>query len=326
MKTVVVTGGAGYIGSHIVRLFAEKGWRVISLDRRGTFGFQNDRIHEHITDIRQTEAFEAIFEQYMPLDCVIHCAGELGIARSYEETPLFYSQNVYATETLLNVMVKYGVRKLLYSSSAAVYPQSNTPLQESEPLEPRAMSPYSFTKYICEEKLKLMAELMGLDFVSFRYFNVVGCDTKDAQSVQKYLSIPNLIPALVRAAANGSAIRINGSDYDTPDGTCIRDYVDVRALAQLHFLACEAICAPAWKKEYNGIYNAGSGQGFSVEEMIRLFESATNCRIDRTYAPRRMGDAPYLCANISKTKSVFSWVPDMSLSELFCGLWNHHKL
>lgn len=321
MSTIVVTGGVGYIGSHIVKALAAKGYQVISIDKKRPLGFSGSSVRECTLDICNIESLTQVVERFAPIDCVIHCAGELGIKRSYGEIACFYAQNVYATECLLNVMVKCGVRKILYSSSASVYPHSVVPLRESCVLQPESMSPYSYGKYMCEIKLRLMADLMGIDYVAFRYFNVVGFDSKCAHSAEQYLRIPNIIPLLIRSAKAGVTFHVNGNDYDTPDGTCVRDYVDVEELARLHLLAYEAICSPKWDRKNNGIYNVGSGNGISVEELVRIFEAATMQRLSKDYLPRRAGDAPYLCADISRVQSTFLWTPKCDLYDLFSRLW-----
>ncbi len=301
MNYILITGGNGYIGSHIVKAFAQKGYSIIVVDKvlKKWDGYIN--VMPEICDITNLLTMDEIFTKYKTIDIVIHCAGELGIENSYKNPQLFYDQNVYGTEVLLRMMEKHNVKKVIFSSSAAVYPFVKYAVKENMKLTHK-MSPYAMSKRICEINIELLEKYMGIKYIVFRYFNVMGCDTNDHQLLRQYLKKGNLIPRLVNSLLDNSALYIYGCNYKTNDGTCIRDYIHVMDLAELHVRAYNKM------KEFNfesGIYNAGSGISYSNLELVDICEKLSGKKIDVTFCERREGDTPVLQADMNKTFSTF---------------------
>ena len=321
MKTVIVTGGSGYIGSYIVEIFLKYGYRVVNLDYRAENHVEEKCIFINL-DIRNSAKLLSVFEQFSPIDCVIHCAGELGIERSYIEMELFYSQIVFATDCIINAVIQYHVPRLIFSSSAAVYNEKNSTVSENEHLNPAEMAPYSLYKYICEAKLLSVQSFT--DVCIFRYFNVYGCNNDNGMAMTNYLRSPNIIPRLLCAAKNHTPIYVNGNDYDTTDGTCVRDYIHVNDLATLHLKACLCMQRNTWKKANNVVYNAGSGTPYSVYDLIRIVENVSGSKIKTRIQGKRQGDAPYLCADTRKALSVFDWGPQNSLESHIKNIWEYY--
>ena len=192
MNNIVVTGGSGYIGSHIVNLFAKKGYNVFSLDKEPWAGLYLHRgINPYIVNLQNYNEIVNVFKKIDRIDCIIHCAGELGIQRSYEERELFFSQNVFVTDCMLNIAVQFGVKNFIFASSASVYADSSHPVSTNSRTND-SPSPYSLSKLICEEKIKKVAEYTDLNYLIFRFFNVVGCDSNDNILFNNYLCKPQL--------------------------------------------------------------------------------------------------------------------------------------
>lgn len=321
MKTVIVTGGSGYIGSAIVETFLKHEFRVINLDYRAE-NYEEDKKVSINLDIRDSVKLLSVFERFSPIDCVIHCAGELGIERSYTETELFYSQIVFATDCIINAVHQYHVPRLIFSSSAAVYSEKNRAVSENEHLNTTKMAPYSLYKYMCETKLLSVQSFT--DVCIFRYFNVYGCSDENDLTMLNYLQTPNIIPRLLRSAKDHSPINVNGNDYDTHDGTCVRDYIHISDLATLHLNAYLCMQCDTWEKANNGVYNAGSGTPYSVYDLIRVVENISGVIIQTRLQRKRQGDAPYLCADPKKTLRVFDWTPQNSLESHVQDMWKHY--
>ena len=320
MEKIVVTGGSGYIGSHIVSVFAQAGHDVYSLDRvpRSWSGHQS--INSYVVNLQNYDDTLRILKKIGRVDCIIHCAGELGINRSYAQKDLFYDQNVFVTDCILRAAVALNIRKLFFASSASVYADVYRPVTVDDLLS-NDPSPYSFTKIICEERIKQVARYTDMSFVIFRYFNVVGCDPDDIQAHDHYLDKPNLFPLLAKSCMNDRPLSINGGSYHTKDGTCVRDYINVCDLARLHLSAYEMMSSERWERKLAGIYNAGSGKGYSVKEIIGLCEEVSNKRIVTFESERRLGDSPFLCADIEKTVQTFDWTPEIPVRETFMRLF-----
>jgi len=324
MESILVTGGAGYIGSHIVETFAQYGYHVISVDILNEC-VESENISYYKTDIRNIEELRNIFTINPNIRCVIHCAGELGIERSYNNKELFFNQNVFGTDCVINTMIEFGVDKIIFASSAAVYSDSLLPQDEDSKLH-NDMSPYSYSKCLCERKLEDISQFVGIDYVAFRYFNVVGCNASDKKRLITYLNGTNIVPAMLRAVKSDSLLYINGNDYDTKDGTCFRDYINVEDLARLHLTTYEKMISNEWDKSLNGVYNAGTGKSYSIKELIDECENVTDTKLRVKYSKRRKGDSPFLCANIDKTKSTFNWSPDKKIGTMLSEIWETYKL
>ena len=311
MGKIIVTGGAGYIGSAVANLFCKCGYDVVVIDYN--LKDDTDEIVKINIDIRNQYELDNVFRNNLPIDCVIHCAGELGIERSYAYKELFYDQIVYGTDNVLRMMIKYGVKKLIYSSTAAVYTNVNRPVCESDTINVDQLSPYSLFKYMCEQKIQMLRSCF--DYCCLRYFNVVGIGCDDNNMRTAYLKKNNILPILINSALNNWNFGILGLDYETKDGTCERDYIDLKDLSYLHLAIYVKMNSSLWNKKLNGIYNAGSGKTLSVKELIKLVEKVTCRRILQENKPRRIGDITYLCSDNSKTNKVFEWKPSINIED-----------
>lgn len=320
MNNIIVTGGSGYIGSHIVNLFAKNGYNVFSLDKEPWEQNLHQGINPYIVNLQNYNEIVNVFKEIDRIDCIIHCAGELGINRSYVEKNLFYKQNVFVTDCMLNIAVQFNVKNFILASSASVYADSHHPVSTNSRISD-SLSPYSHSKLICEEKLKRVAEYTDLNYLIFRYFNVVGCDTTANVLFNNYLHKPQLFPRLIQTYVHNSVLQVNGNQYLTSDGTCIRDYINVLDLAELHFLAYNQMVSDKWAQHFNGIYNVGTGRGWSVLEIIDFCKQIMQRPITTSIVKERYGDSQYLCANIESTKKTFDWKPTLSAKDTLASLF-----
>ena len=311
METILITGAAGYIGKQIAYEFVKKGYRVLSLDRKKTGHLTHENIVQYFVDLHNREEVIKVFKENENIGCVIHCAGELGIFKSYNEPGLYFSQNVFCTDCILEIMMLFGVNKIIYASSAAVY-ESDTKPQSEDSLIAKNCSPYAYGKYISEKKLMLLSQYSNISAVAFRYFNVVGCND-DKKEANLYIMKNNLFPNIVNAAYVNRNLLIYGADYDTIDGTCIRDYIHVKDLALLHLKAYECMK----HRCVRGIYNAGTGQSNSVLQVLGAFNKVSGYNINPIFEEQRFGDVPYLCADITKVKEEFNWSPKYTIEHTF---------
>lgn len=321
MANIVITGGSGYIGSHIASIFAKAGHNVYSLDRIYRDWSHCNTIHSCVMDLQDYDEIIRVFKTIDNIDCIIHCAGELGIKRSFKEKKLFYCQNVFVTDCILRVAVDFQVKNLIFASSASVYADLHRPVSVKDAIN-NTPSPYSLTKIICENRIKQVARYKEMNFIIFRYFNVVGCDPLDEHMYDIYINKPNLFPLLIKACKNDTPLMINGAHYNTKDGTCVRDYINVCNLAKLHLLAFERMSTDLWEKRFNGIYNAGVGKGYSVRDIITLCSQVSNKEIRTIETEKRLGDCPYLCADINETVQIFNWSPFYTVEETFRQLFS----
>lgn len=314
MKTIIVTGGAGYIGSHIVPVFARAGYNIISLDLTPRCWGSDLPVSSYIVNLQHYDEIVKVLDSYGNIDGIIHCAGELGIERSFSQKSLFYQQNVLTTDNLLCAAVRYKIKNFIFASSASVYADSSSPVTRDYHISAE-LSPYSMTKVLSEEKIKSVANFIGLNYVIFRYFNVIGCDSEDKISYYQYLQKPNLIPNILKAYTKNECLFINGNNYHTKDGTCVRDYIDVRDLAELHLNAYRAMVSDKWTSSLNGVYNAGSGRAYSVMDVFSLLRQIVGQDIKHAICSMRLGDNPFLCANINYTEKIFNWRPRFSIKD-----------
>lgn len=321
MATVLVTGGAGYIGSHIVKRLLEKEVRTVVLDNLrtghreavvgGTF-IQGDIGDEQI--LRQVFAAHGI-------DSVIHMAADCLVGESVENPLKYFTNNIGKGLKLLSQMLKHKVHKVVFSSSAAVYGNpSRVPIEEDEP--PHPINPYGETKLIFERILESCRAAHGLQYVSLRYFNAAGADP-DGLIGEDHHPETHLIPTVLRALLRkGRTVPLYGTDYDTPDGTCIRDYIHIVDLADAHILALEALDAGRG----SDVFNLGNGKGFSVKEIIQTASQVTGRRIPVVESPRRPGDPPILIASSEKIAKGLGWSPRYgTLEEMIDTAWRWHR-
>ena len=319
---ILVLGGAGYIGSHTALELVKAGNEVVIADNLVT-GYRKaipEGAKFYEGDLRDSDFLDNLFHQEN-IDAVIHFAAYSLVGESVTNPLKYYDNNLYGTKVLLEAMVKNNVGKIVFSSTAATYGEpENIPILESDRTCPT--NPYGETKLAMEKMFKWTAEAHGLRYVSLRYFNACGADESGTIG-EAHNPESHLIP-LILQVPNGKreTISIYGTDYDTPDGTCIRDYIHVTDLAQAHILAVQYL--------NNGgesdIFNLGNGVGYSVREVIETARKVTGHPIPATETSRRAGDPARLVASSEKAKKILGWKPvHDSLEEIIASAWNWHK-
>lgn len=320
MVNILVTGGAGYIGSHACKALTGVGYQPIVLDNL-IYG------HEwavkwgplEVGDILDTTFLDKVFERYQP-DAVIHFAAYAYVGESVTDPAKYYNNNVVGTLTLLDAMRRHCVDKIIFSSSCATYgvPQKRL-ITEAHPQMP--INPYGQTKLIIEKILKDFDGAYGLRSIALRYFNAAGADPEGLIG-ENHDPETHLIPLALDVACNRSAsLSIFGDDYDTHDGTCIRDYVHVSDLAEAHVLALKAL----QRGQATGAYNLGNGSGYSVREVINSVEKVTGHCIETHVLPRRKGDPKALVADSSLVRRSLGWDPKITkLEDIISTAWAWH--
>jgi len=305
MAAVLVTGGAGYVGSHIVRLLAEAGREVVVVD---------DLSEGHRAAVGSVELVESDFAEPATLDAllgsgridyVVHMAAHCEVGQSMVDPAAYYANNVTRSLGLLDAAVRHGVRGIVFSSSAAVYGEPVTvPIAEDHPTRPT--NPYGETKLVFEHALGWYQRAHGLAFVALRYFNAAGAHP-DGSIGEDHARETHLIPLLLQALRPGARpVAIFGTDYPTPDGTCVRDYVHVVDLAQAHLRALEALEAGHVSA---ASLNLGNGEGFSVRQVIDVVEKVTGQAPPTVEGPRRPGDPARLVASATRATELLGWRP-----------------
>lgn len=303
---VLITGGAGYIGSHCNRYFAEKGVETVVLDDLSS-GHR-----EAVTDGRFVEGDfgdRGLLDKVLgaeKFDGIIHFAAFIDVAESVAEPAKYYENNVVKMKTLLDAAVAHGVKHFVFSSTAAVFGEPEyVPIDEAHPKKP--INAYGATKLIGEQMLADYGRAYGLRSCSFRYFNAAG-DSADGRIGEAHNPEHHLIPLVLRASLANRAMKVFGTDYDTRDGSCIRDYVHVEDLAEAHYLGLKYIM----ENDGNHAFNLGSSEGFSVLEILHEAERVTGEPVPHDIADRRPGDPAVLIASNKKAKDVLGWEPKRS--------------
>ncbi|WP_293679526.1 UDP-glucose 4-epimerase GalE [uncultured Phenylobacterium sp.] len=305
--TVLVTGGAGYIGAHTAKALGERGFRPVVFDNL-TSGYREAvRWGELVQgDIRDEAALGRAFTEH-GVQAVIHFAGLIEVGRSTQRPDLFWDINVAGTRSLLTAMQTHGVGRLVFSSSAAVYGQAGRGPLETIPEEaPKTpSSPYGDTKLACEWMIAAQCRAYGLTGVALRYFNAAGADPSGLIG-EAHEPETHLIPlAMAAGLGDGKPLTVFGDDFDTPDGTCLRDYIHVNDLASAHVAALE-VDLPAGAFE---AVNIGTGAGHSVRDVVGAVGRALGRPVPHSTGPRRDGDPPSLVANASRARSLLGWEP-----------------
>jgi UDP-glucose 4-epimerase len=304
MKEILVIGGAGYIGSHMVKLLRQCGYAVVVLDDLSG-GFSNAVLDAKLVvgSIADTSLLDQVFASHH-FAAVMHFASFIQVAESVTAPGRYYANNVAATLTLLSAMHKWGVAKFIFSSTAAVYgnPQSVL-IDENHAKNP--INPYGRSKWMVEQVLEDYDRAYGIKAVCLRYFNAAGADPH-GQLGERHEPETHLIPLVLQAASGRREfISVYGSDYDTPDGTCIRDYVHVADLCDAHLLALLRLLEGG----ASGRFNLGNGMGYSVKEVIETARVISKRDITVNYELRRAGDPPRLVANSSLARAELGWQP-----------------
>jgi UDP-glucose 4-epimerase len=301
-----VTGGAGYIGSHTVLRLLESGYEVVVADNLSR-GHRElvDPARLRVVDVLDTEGLIGVMRE-KPCDAVIHFAAYIAVGESMKIPEVYFRNNVAGSLSLLTAMVQAGVGKIVFSSTAAVYGMpARVPIPESEPYAP--VSPYGESKVMVEKMLDWFDQIHGMRSVCLRYFNASGADIQ-GRSGEEHDPETHLIPLLFRAIRTGKPITLFGDDYATPDGTCIRDYIHVTDLAQAHVAALESLFAGGPSRKFN----VGTGEGFSVNEVLNAVEEVTGKKVPFEIGPRREGDPPLLVADSTRLQEELGWRPECS--------------
>lgn len=318
---VLVAGGAGYIGSHNVRLLLERGHEAVVVDNLRTG--HREAVPGHApfyeADIRDKAALDEIFEKER-IDAVLHFAASSQVGESMEQPIAYFDNNVGGMLVLLESMRGHGVDKIVFSSSAAVYGNPDSlPIPEDAPLRPA--NPYGDTKLFMEKIMSWTAAAHGMRFVSLRYFNVAGA-WPGGDIGEDHRPETHLVPIILQAAlGKRKSIKVFGTDYPTPDGSCIRDYIDVMDLADAHMRALD------WLEKGGQTLtcNLGNGEGFSVMEMIGAAREATGAEIPIEISGRRAGDPAMLVASSRLAKSALGWEPTRKIGAIIASAWEWHK-
>ena len=316
---ILVTGGAGYIGSHAVKALKRAGFQPLIFDNfstghhafiKGTAAFEGD--------VRNTEDLARAFAEY-PVDGVLHFAGKALVAESIEKPELYYETNLQGGLNLLNAMMKCGVKYLIFSSTCATYgnPQQ-VPIPEDHPQNP--INPYGESKLAFERAIRWFHQAHGLQYLSLRYFNAAGADA-DGEYGEDHDPETHLIPLVLDAAAGRRPdVKIFGTDYPTPDGTCLRDYIHVADLAVAHVIGLQALMEGRLESQ---AINLGTGCGYSVREVIEAARRITGKEFLVRETSRRPGDPPKLIAAVDRGKKVLGWTAVQShLENIVQSAWN----
>jgi UDP-glucose 4-epimerase len=317
MKRVLVTGGAGYIGSHVVKALLEAGEEVVTFDNLSE-GHREAVVGGDLVqgDLSDGALLQSLFSKH-EFDAVMHFAAHCYVGESVEDPGKYYKNNVCNLLNLLEVARKHNVNRVIFSSSAAVYGDPvKVPIEEMHPLQP--INPYGFTKFVMENVLRDYSRAYGVRSVSLRYFNAAGTDPS-GQLGESHDPETHLIPRVL-AVASGRLpeVEIFGTDYPTEDGTCIRDYIHVNDLALAHLAALDHLN----RGGENLIVNLGNSRGYSVKEIIRVAEQITQRKIRVIHSPRRAGDPPVLVCDNSRAKDQLNWAPQISsLEEIIRTAW-----
>ncbi len=323
---LLVTGGAGYIGSHCAMALLEQNEEIVIFDNLSTGHIETvEKLQEYGTvyfiegDLKNKNNINKVFEKF-DIDTVVHFAAYSQVGESVKNPDKYYQNNVVGTLNLLSSMISHGIKKIVFSSTAATYGEPiYTPIDENHPQNP--MNPYGQTKLIIEKIMDDYDRAYGLKSVRLRYFNVAGADSKNRIG-EWHEPETHLIPNILKSTFNGGKIfEIYGNDYETKDGTCIRDYINVEDLAQAHILAIKYLNS-------NGdtnFFNLGTKDGNSVKEVFDLCEKVVGVNIKVNQMPRREGDPAILVADNSKAKKILNWSPKITLMDSISTAYEWEK-
>lgn len=321
MSKILVTGGAGYIGSHTTHFLLGEGFDVVVVDNLSRGHADHvDPARLRVLSLGDTGAVEHLLKVEQ-IEAVVHFAAYIAVGESTQNPELYFSNNVGGTISLLTAMSNAGVRRLVFSSTAAVYgTPEKTPISEDAPYAP--VNPYGESKLMVEKILGWLDRHRGLRSIVLRYFNACGAEPGSGLG-ERHDPETHLIPLLLRAVRTGRPITLFGDDYDTPDGTCIRDYIHVSDLARAHAVALQALLAGG----SSDIFNAGTGVGHSVLEVVKAVEEVTGKSVPREIGPRREGDPPALVADSTKLQRTLGWKPHYtSLRQIVETAWEFERL
>jgi len=335
-KKILVTGGTGFIGSHTTVELQEAGYDVVIVDNLSNSKIEVVDGIEKITGIRPAfeqvdccdiDALKAVFAKYPGICGIIHFAASKAVGESVEKPLLYYRNNINSLVNLLELMPEFGVKGIIFSSSCTVYGQpsaENLPVTEEAPIQ-KALSPYGNTKQINEEIIQdYIHSGANIKSVILRYFNPIGAHPS-ALIGELPLGVPmNLIPFVTQTAIGvREQLKVFGNDYNTPDGTCIRDYIYVVDLAKAHVAAMTRVLEQ--DTDPVEVFNIGTGRGLSTLEVVQGFEKATGVKLNWTFAPRREGDIEKVWGNVDKANKVLGWKGEAPTEEVLKSAWRWQK-
>ncbi|MHB8907043.1 MAG: UDP-glucose 4-epimerase GalE [Melioribacteraceae bacterium] len=318
---VLVTGGAGYIGSHFVKMLIDNGHQPLVIDNlsRGHKEAVPQNVLFEDVDILDTEALSYTIRTYLP-DAVVHFAAYAYVGESVEHPGIYYQNNVVGSLNLIRLCAENGVKNFIFSSTCSIYGNpTQVPISEDQPSNP--INPYASTKLIIEMMLKDFETANGMKHVALRYFNAAGADPSGAIG-ESHNPEPHLIPIILKTAlGERKKVSVFGNDYNTEDGTCIRDYIHVNDLADAHLKAINYLD----NGNESAIINLGTGKGNSVLDIIEKAKTITNKEIPFEIVERRTGDPAVLVADNKKAKELLNWIPKYSIEEIIQTAWNWHQ-
>ncbi len=331
MSKILVTGGTGYIGSHTVVELYNAGHEAIILDNLSNSDISMlGRLKEIIgvepkfyqKDLRDSDSLKVVFDEN-EIDAVVHFAASKAVGESVEKPLLYYKNNLLSTVNLLELMLEHSVKPFIFSSSCTVYGEPDElPVTENSPVKP-ANSPYGNTKQICEEIIRETVQVnTDLQAISLRYFNPIGAH--ESAKIGEFPSgIPNnLMPYLLKVVAGElEELSVFGDDYNTPDGSCIRDYIHVVDVARAHVVALDRLLQEKQKSRYE-VFNLGTGTGYSVLDLIKTFEKSTGLLVKYRIVDRRPGDVVKIYADTSYANQELGWKTELDLEDMMKSAWD----
>lgn len=331
MKRILVTGGLGYIGSHSVVELQQSGYDVVIVDNLSNSRMDVIDNIEAVTSVRPAfeevdctdmAAMQAVFDKYEGIQAIIHFAASKAVGESVQKPLLYYRNNIVSMLNLLELMPRYGVKGLVFSSSCTVYGEPDVlPVTEDAPIKP-ATSPYGNTKQINEEIIRDFVKVTeGVSAIMLRYFNPIGAHPSALLGELPNGVPQNLVPYITQTAIGiRKELSVFGDDYDTPDGSCIRDYINVVDLAKAHVVAIDRILAGK-QDERVEVFNIGTGRGLSVLELVDLFQKATGVKLNYKIVGRREGDIEKVWADPRKANEVLGWKATTPVDETLLSAW-----
>ena len=321
MKTILVAGGAGYIGSHMVALLIEKGYDVVVVDNLCTGHWQAVKggAKLRVGDVKDQGFLDRVFTEFS-IDGVINFAAFSLVGESVGNPLKYYDNNVGGAVSMITAMKNHGVNKIVFSSTAATYGEpEKQPIEETDRTDPT--NPYGASKLAIEGLLKWSDAAYGIKYAALRYFNAAGANT-DVGIGEDHSPETHLIPIVLQCAlGKRDHVGVYGDDYPTADGTCVRDYIHVRDLVSAHLLALEYLD----RGGESGPFNLGCGDGFSVKEIIETARRVTGKPIPAVIEPRRAGDPSTLIASNHKAREVLGWKPERGLEDIIADAWAWHQ-
>lgn len=333
-KKILVSGGTGYIGSHTAIELINKGYEPLLIDNLSNSNLERLNQIEAITgkkplfekvEMCDFQQMKALFDKHHDIEAVIHFAAVLQVGESVEKPLFYYRNNIQSTLNLLDLMAENGISSVVFSSSCTVYGNPDyLPVDEFAPIK-EAVSPYGNTKKMCEDIIRDATVSLPLNAISLRYFNPIGNHHTALIGEEPHGVPTHLVPYITQTAKGiRPYLNIFGNDYQTPDGTCVRDYLHVVDLAEAHIVAIERLMQNKQEQKYE-VFNLGTGIGYSVLDMVNAFNKATGIDIPYVMAPRRSGDVEAVYADTTRAEKILGWKAKLGLEEMLRSAWEWEK-